>query len=106
MDTVTKLFDDDEGEQVFPTLKRAPDSDAVFRPKHYARWKIEPITFVMANELPYAEGNIIKYVMRWRDKNGIEDLKKARRYIDMLIENEARKTAGTQIEMAINGQPL
>uniref|UniRef100_A0A6M3IZJ9 Putative structural protein n=1 Tax=viral metagenome TaxID=1070528 RepID=A0A6M3IZJ9_9ZZZZ len=59
-----------------------------FRPKHYAggRWIIEPWTFIMLNNIPFAEGNIIKYVMRWKDKNGIEDLHKAKRIIDMLIE--------------------
>ena len=52
------------------------------------KYKIEPITFVMTNQLPFAEGNVIKYIMRWRDKNGIQDLKKAKRYIDLIIELE------------------
>jgi hypothetical protein len=41
------------------------------------------------------EGNVIKYVSRWRKKNGIADLEKAKHYIDLLIEletNGARKT--------------
>ena len=42
----------------------------------------------MTNQLPFAEGNVIKYIMRWRDKNGIQDLKKAKRYIDLIIELE------------------
>jgi len=64
---------------------------AVYRPHHYAKYKVEPITFIMQNELPYAVGNVIKYVMRYKDKNGLEDLKKARRYIDMIIEQEYGK---------------
>ena len=60
----------------------------VYKPEHYARWRVEPITFIMQNELPYAEGNVVKYIMRWRYKNGLEDLLKARRYIDMIIEEE------------------
>ena len=55
---------------------------------NYLKYKIEPITFVMTNQLPFAEGNVIKYIMRWRDKNGIQDLKKAKRYIDLIIELE------------------
>ena len=42
----------------------------------------------MKNNVPYAEGNVIKYVMRFRDKNGLEDLLKARQYLDMLIAAE------------------
>jgi hypothetical protein len=60
-------------------------------PKHYSRWKFEPITFIMANKLPYVIGNVIKYVMRYDSKDGLKDLKKARRYIDMLIEQEYGK---------------
>lgn len=63
-----------------------PKSDPVFRPAHYTQWKLEPFTFLMLNDVPFAEGNIIKYVLRWRKKNGIEDLKKAKRIIDMIIE--------------------
>jgi hypothetical protein len=60
-------------------------------PEHYARWKFEPITFIMENNIPYAVGNVIKYVMRYDSKDGLKDLKKARRYIDMLIEQEYGK---------------
>jgi hypothetical protein len=68
--------------------KEAPKSDNVYKPSHYTKYKIEPITFIMQNELPFAMGNVIKYVMRYKDKNGLEDLRKARRYIDMIIEQE------------------
>lgn len=61
-------------------------SDAVVRPNHYTRFAIEPITFIMENNLPFWLGNIIKYVMRWDAKDGIQDLKKARRYLDMRIK--------------------
>ena len=46
---------------------------------------IEPIDFITANEIPFCEANVIKYVSRWRRKNGIEDLEKAKWYIDFLI---------------------
>lgn len=57
-------------------------------PDHYSRWKIEPITFIMENDLPFAVGNVVKYVLRAPYKNGLEDLRKAERYIQFLI-NEA-----------------
>ena len=54
--------------------------------EHYKNKKIQPITFIMENDLGFCEGNIVKYVTRYKDKNGIEDLMKARHYIDFLIE--------------------
>lgn len=53
---------------------------------HYKTNKIQPWDFIAANNLGYFEGNIIKYVSRWKEKNGIEDLRKARHYLDKLIE--------------------
>ena len=55
---------------------------------HYSDLAIEPIEFIIANNLGFCEGNVIKYVSRWKVKNGIEDLEKARWYIDFLIEVE------------------
>lgn len=55
-------------------------------PKHYKRWKIEPWDFIYANDLPFWMGNIIKYVMRYDDKDGLQDLKKARAYLDKKIK--------------------
>ena len=68
--------------------------DEVVEPVHYARWPIEPVTMIMTNELEFWRGNIIKYVTRAGYKKGsyetlreaqIADLLKARRYIDMRI---------------------
>ena len=55
---------------------------------HYKNMKIQPVEFIMKNNVPYVEGNVIKYVMRFRDKNGLEDLLKARQYLNMLIAAE------------------
>ena len=86
------------GELASPERSKVPSaytdeaySQNVYKPHHYAKWKVEPITFIMENDLPYAVGNVIKYVMRYKDKNVLEDLKKARRYIDMIIEMEYGK---------------
>jgi Protein of unknwon function (DUF3310) len=58
---------------------------------HYKKLKIQPIEYIHANGLPFAEGSIIKYVTRWRDKGGIQDLEKAKHFIEMLIILESRK---------------
>ena len=55
---------------------------------HYKTLAIQPVEYIHKNNIPYLEGNVVKYVTRWRGKNGVEDLKKARHYIDLLIEME------------------
>lgn len=57
---------------------------------HYRLLKIQPIEFIHANGIPFAEGNVIKYVARWRDKGGIADLEKAKHYLELLIELETK----------------
>jgi hypothetical protein len=58
---------------------------------HYTKLAIQPMTYSMENKLDALQHTIIKYVTRFRDKNGIEDLKKARHTLDMLIEWEENK---------------
>jgi hypothetical protein len=53
---------------------------------HYKTKQIQPWDYIAANELGYFEGNIVKYVSRWRDKGGIDDLRKAAHYLQKLIE--------------------
>jgi len=60
-------------------------------PKHYNKLKIQPRDYITANKLDYNEGNVVKYVSRWRNKNGLEDLLKAKNYLDYLIANEEAK---------------
>ena len=55
---------------------------------HYKKYPIQPIEFYHANALGYAQGTIIDYVLRFRDKNGLEDLEKAKHVISLLIELE------------------
>lgn len=63
----------------------APD-DPVNHPDHYNRGRIEVIDFITDQDLPYCLGNVVKYVSRYRYKNGLEDLKKAAWYLDKQIE--------------------
>lgn len=59
---------------------------------HYRDMAIQPFEYIHANGITFAEGSVIKYVSRWRAKNGVEDLRKARHILDMLIDaEEARK---------------
>jgi hypothetical protein len=51
---------------------------------------IQPVEYIHANGIGYFEGNVIKYVSRWRAKNGIKDLEKAKHYIELLIELEGK----------------
>lgn len=53
---------------------------------HYKDMPIQPTEFIHKNGIPFIEGNVIKYVCRWRHKNGIQDLRKAKHYIDLLIQ--------------------
>jgi hypothetical protein len=58
---------------------------------HYKQMKIQPIEYIYANNIGYLEGNVIKYVSRWKDKGGVADLEKARHYLDILISLELYK---------------
>lgn len=52
-------------------------------PEHYKDTKL--MDLLIEKEVPFAEGNIMKYVYRWREKDGIKDLYKARTYLDAVI---------------------
>lgn len=53
---------------------------------HYTKQGIQPYEYTLANGLGGLEHTVIKYVTRWKDKGGVEDLKKARHTLDFLIE--------------------
>jgi len=59
-------------------------------PVHY-HLDIEPFDYIHDNDMGFAEGNVVKYISRWRYKdNGLEDLYKAKQYLEMLIEKELK----------------
>ena len=58
---------------------------------HYSEMAIQPIEFIHKNNLSFIQGNIIKYVCRYKSKGGIQDLNKAKHCIDLLIELEELK---------------
>ena len=59
--------------------------DPINRPEHYASYKIQPAEFIRELDLPFWAGCVVKYVVRESKKNGLEDLKKARKYLSMEI---------------------
>ena len=52
---------------------------------HYKNYKIQPVEFIIKNNIGFVEGNIIKYVLRFKEKGGVQDLEKAKHYIELLI---------------------
>ena len=71
---------------------------------HYKLMMIQPAEYILANNLGYCEGNVIKYISRWRTKAkhgpNVEDLRKAKHYIDMLIERETQPNTIDQTPQA------
>ncbi len=57
------------------------------KPDHY-NTPISPIEYIIANGLDFCEGNVVKYVSRWRDKGGVADLEKAIEYLQFLLDEE------------------
>ena len=73
-----------EGNATVNALKEQVGGD------HYSKLAIQPVEYINKNNLSYLQGNVIKYVTRYKDKNGVEDLEKAKHYIDLLIELEEK----------------
>lgn len=55
---------------------------------HYKKYKIQPLEYAHANELDFFQGNIVKYITRFRDKGGVKDLEKIKHIVDVLIKLE------------------
>ena len=68
-----------------------PPTDTQVGGSHYMSYKIQPIEYTLANNLNFCQGNVVKYITRYKDKNGAEDLKKAKQYLDKLINIEETK---------------
>lgn len=73
---------------------------------HYKGKAIEPWDYIAANNIGFFDGNAIKYLSRWRERGGIEDLKKAGHYIQKLIEIETAKGSGARDEMGRPREPM
>lgn len=58
---------------------------------HYKDKIIQPVEYIYMNGIGYMEGNVIKYITRWKEKGGVNDLRKAKHYIELLIELDEKK---------------
>ena len=74
-----------------PPVIQKDDTGIKINPSHYKQGKIEVIDFILDQKMDYLTSNICKYICRWRFKDGVCDLKKARWYLDKLIEKEEGK---------------
>ena len=74
--------------RVTPTAK-----DTQVGGNHYAKNSIQPIDYIIENNLGWCEANAVKYLTRWKTKNGLEDLRKAKHYIELLIERVEKSDA-------------
>ena len=72
---------------------------------HYKKNGIQPWDYVIANNIGYLEGSAIKYVTRWKDKNGIDDIRKAIHFLEKLIETEigASTTGAVELRSDLSG---
>lgn len=65
--------------------------EQVEHPSHYNKGKTEMWDYSAQHNLDFFEGNVVKYVTRWKHKNGIQDLEKAKMYLDKYIEIQKQK---------------
>lgn len=77
--------------QHFDDVPALPALETQIGGSHYKDMAIQPMTYSMANGLDACQHTIIKYVSRFRQKNGLEDLEKAKHCLDLLIEFETNK---------------
>ena len=78
-------------EETKPIQQEVKATETQIGGDHYTKLAIQPMQYSMKNKLDPLQHTIIKYVTRFRDKAGIEDLEKAKHCIDMLIEYERGK---------------
>jgi len=83
-------FHEDEVEEIKETSPKTP-FDTQVGGSHYKDMAIQPTEYILKNNMGFAEGNVIKYVSRYKAKGGLQDLQKARHYLDMLIASEETK---------------
>lgn len=81
------FYHNESGRMIFCECDRPKSTN----PRHYNAHKIQPWDFIASNGFDYFEGNVIKYVCRWREKGGVTDLKKAKKYLEKMIDMRVKK---------------
>ena len=69
-------------------MNNIPVNPVTTDPRHYNKLRIDPWDFIQQNKLDFFEGNVVKYICRWKNKGGVDDLRKAITYIEKIIEGE------------------
>lgn len=80
---------------IVENLEPAAASDIQIGGNHYRSFAVQPFEFIYRNKIPFAEGSVIKSICRWVNEGNIEDLQKARHYIDLIIEQETQGSEDT-----------
>lgn len=66
---------------------------------HYKDLAIQPVEYIFKNNIGYIEGCVIKYVTRWQNKGGLQDLEKAKHFLELLIELQNQKAKDGMLEL-------
>ena len=70
-------------------------------PDYYQRGNIEVTDFIIDQSMSFLEGNVVKYITRYKEKSGIEDLRKARWYLEKLIEEQVKHSENNKLRRDI-----
>ena len=70
-------------------------------PDYYQKGNIEVTDFIIDQSMSFLEGNIVKYITRYKEKSGIEDLRKARWYLEKLIEEQVKHGENNKLRREI-----
>ena len=73
----------------------------IISPDYYKRGNIEVTDFIIDQSMSFLEGNIVKYLVRYKEKSGIEDLRKARWYLEKLIEEQVKHSENNKLRRNI-----
>ena len=73
----------------------------IISPDYYQRGNIEVTDFIIDQSMSFLEGNIVKYLVRYKEKSGIEDLRKARWYLEKLIQEQVKHSENNKLRRDI-----
>jgi hypothetical protein len=73
----------------------------IISPDYYKRGNIEVTDFIIDQSMSFLEGNIVKYLVRYKEKSGIEDLRKARWYLEKLIQEQVKHSENNKLRRDI-----
>ena len=86
-----RLEMDERGQLSQDAIEERLEGNRLVHPDHYKGYAFDVIDIANEYGLDFLEGNVLKYLLRWRRKNGLEDLKKAQTYLNLLIEKQDGK---------------